>query len=336
MGGRALKKESTFTRRYQRDEFETLKVEVFAILEKTFKRFDVPRFFFDKESFGDMDIIVSMEGFNQNMNEYITETFSPNEIFHNGNAWSFDYKEIQIDFITCDAEHFNTNYHYMAFNDLGNLTGRLAQKLGLKYGQEGLWYNHYYNGQNAGRILISKDYPKIFEFLGLDYDTWVKGFYTLEEIFKYVTTSKFFNPEDYQWEKLNKINRERNMKRTSYVAFLDYVKDMGVNENYDVEINTYMKENIIHVVDLRFPEAKIFGQIAELEAAIDKKKVSKDKFNGGMIIELFGIQGKELGDAMYRFKDFVKDSTRHETYDDYILENDYNIIVEHFKMVNEL
>src|SRR5690606_37972742 len=164
MGGLALK--NTFTRRYQRDEFEKLSNELLTILRKSFDRVELPLFYSKKESFGDIDIIISIDKSNPvfgNMRSYITDTFIPNEIFHNGNAWSFDYKEIQVDFITCEPEHFDSNYHYLAFNDLGNFIGRIAQRLGLKYGQEGLWYNHFYKDQKIGRIMISKDYPKIFE-----------------------------------------------------------------------------------------------------------------------------------------------------------------------------
>jgi len=63
-----------------------------------------------------------MDGFYGNMNDYIDATFKPNEIFHNGNAWSFDYKELQVDFITCADEDYDSNYHYLAFNDLGILS----------------------------------------------------------------------------------------------------------------------------------------------------------------------------------------------------------------------
>lgn len=110
-----------------RQEFEDVKNELFEVLSKDFVRYDIPRFFHNKESFGDIDIIVSMENFKKNMRVYIEETFKPNEIFHNGNAWSFDYKELQVDIITCSAEDFDSNYHYLAFNDLGNFIGRLAQ-----------------------------------------------------------------------------------------------------------------------------------------------------------------------------------------------------------------
>ena len=88
----------------------------------------MPLFYSSKESFGDIDIIV-VENVNINVHDYITQTFKPNEIFHNGNCWSFDYKEVQVDFITVKSEHFDSNYHYLAFNDLGNFIGALAHSI---------------------------------------------------------------------------------------------------------------------------------------------------------------------------------------------------------------
>jgi len=78
MGGKALKGENTFTRRYSKQEFETVSQELVDILLKTFKRAEIPMYFSTKESFGDIDIIVSMEGTPvANLKEYINETFKP-------------------------------------------------------------------------------------------------------------------------------------------------------------------------------------------------------------------------------------------------------------------
>jgi len=332
MGGRALK--LTYTRRYERDEFLTVKDEIFDIMSSTFKKYSIPRYFADKESFGDIDIIVSLEGFEGDMRTYIESTFEPNEIFHNGNAYSFDYKELQVDFITCEPEYYVSNYHYLAFNDLGNLTGRLSHKIGLKYGQEGLWYNHYYNGQNVGKVMISTDYSEIFDFLDLDYTKWIEGFNTLEEIFDYVTTSKYFNPEDYKLENLNKINRERNLKRASYMSFLEYVEEKGANPNYDIGFNEATKENILDVVNGWFPNCEILKQIDILEYNIERKKESKDKFNGGMVITKYGIEGKELGTAMTKFRSHIDDI--YHDYDSFILSRKRSAIYRIFEEVNEI
>ena len=323
MGGLALK--NTFTRRYQRDEYNLLEQEVFAILSKTFKQYSSPRFFESKESFGDMDLIVSMEGFKGDIRHYIEETFKPNEIFHNGNAYSFDYKELQIDFITVSREDYDSNYHYLAFNDLGNFIGRIAQSMGVKYGQEGLWYNHFHNGQKVGKIMISKDYPKIFEFLGFDYDKWITGFDSLEEIFEYVIQSPNFDSEMYEMKNLNKINRERNLKRKSYMSFLDYIAKNAPNifgpEHDKVKI---LKEASI------FFDCDVFTEIKRSEYEDAERAYASAKFNGGMVMEKYGLKGKELGDAMKTFKE----SLPHNNYNQTIISSSMEYLYKVFEKVN--
>lgn len=329
MGGLALK--NTFTRRYSRQEFETLWEEMSAILSKTFKRYCYPRFYHKKESFGDMDVIISMEGFNQNMREYIENTFKPNEIFHNGNAWSFDYKELQIDFITCAPEDYDSNYHYLAFNDLGNFMGRIAQKMGLKYGQEGLWYNHFHNGQKAGRIPVSKDYPKIFAYLDLSYDKWLEGFDTLEEIFEYVMGSKYFSADQFQLDQLNKINRERNAKRKSYMSFLTYVEGMEPNELGKAFMENH-KENLIDRIAFAFPESNIKREVKRIEYEDALRAYATAKFNGGMVMEKYGLKGKELGDAMTAFREVIENE--YDNYNEALVSFSDEEIITLFENIN--
>lgn len=325
MGGLALK--STYTRRYSREEFDVASDKLVNILRQTFKRVEVPLFYSTKESFGDIDIIISMDDNSNvfgNMHSYITQTFMPNEIFHNGNAWSFDYKEIQVDLITCSAADFDSNYHYLAFNDLGNFIGRIAQKLGLKYGQEGLWYNHYFKDQKIGSVMISKDYPKIFEFLGFDYSEWQKGFSTLEDIFEYVIKNQYFDAEMFELKNLNKINRERNIKRKSYMSFLAYIAEHYSDKSYEFE------DKAISVARANkfFPEARMTEKMRELEYLECKKLYIKSKFSGDVIMRRYGIKGKELGRALTSFKDYFGSS---EEYDKFLLDETTDKIYEKFE-----
>lgn len=327
MGGLALK--NTFTRRYQRDEYDLLEQEVFAILSETFKEYFTPRFFASKESFGDMDLIVSMEGFNQNVRTYIEETFEPNEIFHNGNAYSFDYKELQIDFITVSPEDIESNYHYLAFNDLGNFIGRIAESMGLKYGQEGLWYNHFHNGQKVGKIMISKDYPKIFEFLGLDYNKWEEGFDSLEEIFDYIINSPNFDSQMYEMKNLNKINRERNLKRKSYMSFLDYIA-----EQPNIIFGPKHDKAKILKEAATFFDCDVFTEIKRFEYEDAERAYASAKFNGGMVMEKYDLKGKELGDAIKKFKTAIEAFFPDETYHQFVINRTEEKLFDIFEKCN--
>jgi hypothetical protein len=329
MGGLALK--NTFTRRYEREEFEQLSKELMAKLKDTFKRVEMPLFYKNKQSFGDADIILSMEDFNGNMRTYIEDTFSPNEIFHNGNCWSFDYKELQIDLITVAGEDFDSNYNYLSYNDLGNYIGKIAHGFGLKYGQQGLTYDHYFKGIKIGRILISKDYDKIYEFLGLSYDRWREGFDELEDIFSFISESKYFNWEYLQLENNNRVNRERDAKRKSYMSFLEYIdkncKDDNHRYPYEKDKSVYLKQ-----VDDFFPEANIELEIRRMEYEYCKNLYIKSKFNGGELMRRFGLQGKEISEAIGSFKKAIESlPLMDDSFEDYVLETPIEDIYTDFK-----
>lgn len=283
------------------------------ILRETFDRAEIPLFYHNKESFGDIDIILSMTNAKRSvdMRDYIIETFEPNEIFHNGNCWSFDYKEIQVDLITCGGDNFDSNYHYLAYNDLGNMMGRIAQRMGVKYGQEGMWYNHFYKDQKIGKVMISQNHEKIFEFLGFDYKVWQKGFDTLEEIFDYVSTSPYFNAEMFELKHLNKINRERNAKRKSYMSFLEYIREHHSDKEFQFED----KSVYVARANKFFPEARMTEEIRRLEYLEARKLYIKSKFGGGEVMRRYGIKGKVLGDALKGFKAYIGEVH----YDDFIL-----------------
>jgi hypothetical protein len=322
MGGLALK--NTPTRRYERAEFDVISVELLDILKKDFKRVAMPLFYKNKKSFGDADIIVSMEGFNRNVRDYITETFKPNEIFHNGNCYSFDYKELQVDVITLAPEHFDSNEMYLSYNDLGNFIGRIAQGFGLKYGQEGLWYEHYFKGTNLGSkkpIIISKNYKEIYEFLGLSYERWEAGFDELEDIFEYIATCRFFNWERFQLKTLNKINRERNLKRKSYMSFLEWMDKNVADDDHKYEFNL-TQEKYNEMIAAAFPECNLEMEIRQLEFDYCKELLIKGKFTGGEVMRRHPeLQNKALGDAIVGFKKWVEESTM-RSFDDFIIKSE--------------
>jgi hypothetical protein len=333
MGGRALK--AVFTRRCNRAEFDDVSIEIINQLQKTFNKIGIPRFYNNKESFGDIDIVVSVEHYEKNMRLYILDTFKPIEIFHNGNCWSFDYKELQIDIITTSDKYFDSMLHYMSMNDLGNFIGRLAHGLGLKYGQESLFYEHQFKNMNIGTILISQDYSKIYEFLGLDYSRWEKGFDELEDIFEYIATSKYFNWKMFQLDQLNKINRDRNAKRKSYMSFLEWI-DANVADDAHVFEFAEDKTSYFMTINDAFPEAQLITQVRRLEYLRCRELYIQSKFNGGEVMRRFGLNGKALGDALNDFKGYIIGDF--ETFEDYVITcntediyKDFGLYLKHVK-----
>jgi hypothetical protein len=334
MGGRALK--SIETRRCSREEFNIFSSELTNILKHRFNKVGIPMFYNNKPDFGDIDIVVSEDTSPQDMRLYLDLVFKPREIFHNGNCWSFDYNSIQVDIIITPNEHYETTLFYMGGNDIGNFVGRIAQGFGLKYGQEGLWMEHYFKGSNIARIPISKNYADIFNFLGLSYERYLQGFDELEDIFQYISSSKFFNWKMFQMGELNKINRDRNVKRKSYMSFLEWMDANVADENHEYQFDKSQEEYNKMIAEA-FPYANLELEIRRVEYEYCKKLYAKAKFNGNDIIKRYGINGKEIGTHISSFKNWVKFFfPKYVDYDDYILNNEIAQIYNDFERATYL
>lgn len=326
MGGQAL---NVFTKRCTRNEFHILADELVTQLNKHFDRVAIPTFYRTKESFGDIDIIVCNDG-KFNIRTYIEDNFNPQEIFHNGNCWSFDFKETQVDLISVSSEHFESMCNYMGNSDLGNYIGRIAHALGMKFGQEGFWYEHYFKGKNLGKIMISKDIQEILEFLGLSYDIWLEGFDTLEDIFKYISECKYFNWKMFQLNQLNKINRDRNAKRKSYMSFLEWIDKNVADEEHEFEPPEDKSEYLNKAMEV-FDGNQIELEIRKLEYLHCEKLYIQAKFSGGEIMKRYGFEGKELGNRIKGFKDWIN-SIDIEDFDNYVLRTPSILIYADFEL----
>jgi hypothetical protein len=315
MGGKALNKYGVFTERKGTEEFEQigyqLNVRVF---------FDLGLFtavvtcYRTKADHGDLDMLIKVPvNVQVDWKNYIQGAFNPQAINANGGVYSFDYKGFQVDFIPIPESKWETALIYFSYDPLGNIMGKTYHKFGLSYGWEGLFYKYRNpHGTNSENILLTNDARRIFDFGGYDYDRYLKGFDTLEEIFRFCIDGKYFDSEMFQMENLKSIDKKRNRKRGSYHLFLNYIKDNGINVHHP-----FFEDKFTYVFSINnsFPEANLIDKINELEAKDARAKEISDKFNGEIVMEwLPDLKGKELGQAIGKFKDALGDK-----YDEYIL-----------------
>jgi len=178
-------------------------------------------------------------------------------------------------------------------------------KLNFKYGPDGFKVKCITENGLTEDIVISKDSKKIFEFLGFDYERYLKGFDTLEEIFDWVINSKYFNYEKFLMDNLNHIDRKRNKKRATYQKFLEYINTKDLNSLPKHEFNKE-KETYIDIIDNYFPEVKLVEKLAELTTKDAYNKLIAERFNGNLIMEWTGLKGKELGECIVNFKKYIE------------------------------
>ena len=320
MGGKALNKYGVFTERKPTDEFKQIGYELTC---RTF--FDLGIFsevvkcYHTKESHGDLDLLLKIRPEDAaDFRKYINEAFKPNAIHNNGGVFSFDYKNFQVDFIPIKEDRWKVAGTYYSYDPLGNIMGKTFHKLGMSYGWDGLHYKYRNShGTNSANILLTKDPKAIFDMGGYDYERYCKGFDTLEDIFKFVIESKYFDAEMFEMENLKSIDKKRNRKRGSYHLFLNYLKDNGIKTKYKFD----SKDNYLLDIDVAFPEVELLYRLHDLYVEDENRKALAEKFNGELVMSWIPeLKGKELGAAMTKFKEllgegfdsFIRDSGAEE------------------------
>jgi hypothetical protein len=303
MGGNALK---NCTRRYQSKEYHDLakRLKDFISSELGVLSVVIPAYE-NKDSFGDIDILVMSDLLPSNWKDKLKQklNLAKDEYQDNGNCFSIKFEEIQADLIIIKEENFQSSLFYFSYNDLGNLLGRIAHINGVKFGHNGLsltvrprenMLDHV-----IGEIEITKDPKTILGILGLDIKNYGK-FFDIEDIFEFVASSKYFNPDIFLLENRNCESRIRDKKRKTYMLFLDWCeknKDRLNRAKYpskDGRYGYHIKDEFYKEVILsRFPDikTKVDSMIDDFELNREFRKV----FNGDIVSKLTGLNGKDLG-----------------------------------------
>lgn len=296
MGGNALSFE---TRRVKRDEYFVLVNEIreklSSIGETRFS--DIPAYR-TKPDFGDIDILICSD--RSDRRKWIQELFRPKEIYHNSDCFSFDYKNVQVDFIFAKPENYETSLKYFQFNDLSNIMGRVYHKQGLRYGHDGLTLIVRDDTQVVGEILLSKNNDEILTFGGYDPVRYNKGFDTKLEIFEFAASTPYYNYEIFDLDNRNYRARTRDRKRPTYTEFLVWAQENATATGYEWNSNkaAYLPR-ILHT----------FNKIDEYASILKAHSINltiKEKFNGLIVRDLTGLDGKELGAFMTKFKEVFR------------------------------
>jgi hypothetical protein len=299
MGGNALTE--GLTRRHDKSEFFIKSLEVIdrMLHARGVSRVQLIESYRSKETFGDSDILYSTLTDEPYSVEDIRELFPESkEISRNTSVISLEYCELQVDLIHVKMCEFNYALNYFAHNDLGNLCGKIAHQLGLKHGHRGLTLPIRDGDNIVGEVMLTRYHRTALHFLGLNPDTFACGFDTLEDIFKFVRSSKYFSPESYKLENLNTIAKMRDKKRTTYRAFLGYNEANPVSNPY-VKVSNKLV-HLEHIFDY-FGEA-VLEEYTKVTRELAFTRYIKTRFNGDIVSKLTGYTGKGLGQFMQHLR----------------------------------
>jgi hypothetical protein len=277
MGGNALK--NVVTRRYARAEYYILKERILNKLQGHIDQYDVPKEFPSKESFGDLDVLIVCPS-SINIQNLIEELFHPTEINPNGDVYSFDFEEFQIDFILISKEQFENAIVYFSYSDLGGLIGNICHKIGLKYGIQGLWMNvhtkEFDPTTTSTKLILSTNVQQIFDFLGYDYQRYVKGFENENEFFQWIISGKYFRRFYFDEDQLNHAHRQRTSKRPIYIKFIAYLTEQQIPSN-EIENRDELVRSIREQALIYFDKQQVYDQGVTLR---EEKRKYREKYNG--------------------------------------------------------
>jgi hypothetical protein len=306
MGGKAIDKVQVG--RMDLDVYKQVKqyiTNTFASLDITINfPFDRP----GKETFGDLDVLYKLNPESSFvMIDYIREKFNPVQIVTNGDviSWSYEFgpnQFYQIDMIKC--ENLNMAKFYFSYGDLGNIVGRMSKFWGLKFGHDGLWVlvdseliKTYakldLNPQT--QLLLSTNPSEICDYLDLDWNQWASGFVDLNQIFQWVKSSKFYNPQIYSYS--NYSHRHKQETRPMYSEFINSIDFNNSDTKFANLTNPTKLNAIMH-----------FNKSRELDLIIQEeqlKNARKEKFNGKKLISM-GLAPSQLGKFIPEFKKFIE------------------------------
>ena len=343
MGGHLIKN----AKRMSLEVHNRIFKEVFDALSKTFPNLPIAgtKALRDKKDFGDIDIIVGVDGLGswpiETLKDFLKEHqvsqsslnakvgYENNDPLHgrvilkqNRGVFSFAWPDgdgqVQIDLILVPDVFFKVAQDYLSWSGIGNLLGRSLSKMGFKMGIEGLQYFFSHPAlRNHRSILITEKMDEVLDFLGYDPKRYDAGFNHAQETFEYVITSPWFDPNLYLPQNRPHDQRVRDEKHPLHVAFLEWMADKGILKQSGLTWPS--PEFFLQEAQNRWPN--FASRLLEVQQEVQQLLDKKPPFDGHWIQENLGIYGVELGKVLKKSQElWGKEKTFREAWENGDLE----------------
>ena len=291
--------------RVPRAEYLAIEADVRRFLDARLPDgYRIPRYYGNKPDFGDLDVVIDraaveatggVDAFHRSIADGLGVTTAKNT----GHVYATVYRQFQVDYFMRPSEIFEATYNYLSFNDLGNILGKICKRLGLKYGEDGLSFVFRRDSQSSYKKerLISRDWPRILSFLGLEVAPWQAGFASLEDMFSWVVTSPWFSVAPYLDG--DKAIERRAALRTTMARFVDWLEATGADQRPEFLAD---RTGYVPQIDAAFAEASLVFWLAQERAREADAVRLRAKFSGELVRAWTGLEGKALGEFMRRFR----------------------------------
>lgn len=216
----------------------------------------------DKTDFGDVDLVVydvDEDNVLTKLSNYILDK--------NGSSLKLQFDNVifQCDIILADKELRNIADVWELHNhgDFYNFVGKMTNAAGFKISQDGSVKFRYSKSKS---ITTSLSIKQLLRLLDIDKPVTTEYNMTKTEMFEKIVKSKLFKKEYFDLDNLNNHSRKRQLKRPTYMEFLEYIKDIDDSKNDYVHIE--LEPNQISTDDMLSHQATVMAN-----------RIVRDKYN---------------------------------------------------------
>ena len=256
----------------QLDSLSSFTENIKHILDEFKLVYKFPKYFRNKVTFNDLDIICDFTNAisKTEMIDYCAGRNIPIQV--NSPAVSMLIDNHQVDLI--ETVNYDFSSFLIDYGDTIVYIKRLLKNLNhdLTLNTKGLEYKVRFKSTLV-TVFITDDVYYILNLLDLDYQTYLNGFDSVNDVFEWIYRSKYFNSETMSIKNCNSRTRQRLNKRPSTKLFEEFLenKPKKIQEQFDLEIELPL------VID----QGKTI--LNELQFRSDLKA----KLNGRVVLKLF-------------------------------------------------
>lgn len=308
MSGKALKKLGIETVRLSKPDYEDACLVISNFLNEirntTYPQLDfkITKTYTDKKDFGDIDVIMSLDGIDDSVVSKITDSLADylscenlkfvlnkkgdGSIEHISIQYPVKGMDFQLDLIMCSKGKVDFKCNTMSNSEFSKILGlMLKQNTKVLYSDECFYYKSSFKDLIINTE-IKLSFFEMIELLGYDVKEYKKGFKTENDIFRYLMKSdifigsKFINFETT----LNNRDRRSNRVRPTVSKFLNFVienQDL-IKEDPDFDVCELIESRIFNKTGINSRTAFI-----SLMDEYDKLQKIKEQINWHSISALF-------------------------------------------------
>ncbi|KAI4257759.1 MAG: hypothetical protein LQ352_001534 [Teloschistes flavicans] len=255
----------------------------------------------EKTTFGDIDLIVSEAKTTPFPVDSIARALNAERTIHSNpiSCFAVPYPEregnyVQVDVYVCDPKYFDWEIFHQSHGDLWNLLGSSIRPFGLTANNTGL-HVRIAEIESLDRkkslISLTADPHAVLDFLHLDRAVLSRSFDTVESMFEFACSNRFFRPDAYIRHDLKANDRKRLAQRDLYRRFVDdYVLCRTARAQQIDDVEQLTRREVLDEALERFQKRPEYGarlqawreereELAHKQASRDwrKRKVAADE-----------------------------------------------------------